>query len=117
MKIIRVRRGYTTNSSAYTEWLPPPQNGGAGQAAQGGSGAATAGSAPPAQVARPPAPSPGAATAVPPPGAPAATAPSSPAAGNSLVFAGLAAALAGVFVTERVIRRLRRRRKDEGGDE
>lgn len=116
MKIRRVRRGYTTNSSAYTEWLPPPQNGPApgpgGQAAQGGG--ATQGARP----GTPPPPAAGTTTTVPAPTVPSAAPPPSPATGNSLVLAGLALALAGVFVTERIVRRLRRRPpKTEDTDE
>ena len=81
MRIVRVRRGFTTNSSAYTEWLPPPPAGGAAQ---------------------------GTTTAQPAPQAPA---PASPAAGNTVAVAGIVGALVAVFVAERVYRRLRRDRR------
>jgi hypothetical protein len=107
MKILRVRRGYTTNSSAYTEWLPPPPQGGnAGQTVT-----------PPAQTPSPRAAGPAATVPGQTGQGVAAQAPSH-LAGNSLLVAGLLAALVGVFVAERILRRLRRRgTKDIDADE
>lgn len=102
MKILRVRRGYTTNSSAYTEWLPPPAGGGAqssgapaGGAAVGGSGPAGT-SAPAASGTQAPSPMP-------------LAQPQSPSqlGGNSLLVGGLVAAVVAAFVGERLLRRLR----------
>ncbi|MCB1724633.1 MAG: hypothetical protein H6959_07460 [Chromatiaceae bacterium] len=116
MKILRIRRGFTTNSSAYTEWLPPTSQ-------QGNAGA----QAPPGQSTTPPAAQ-GAVAPGTTPTVPAATAgassptagatPPGHAAGNTLTVVGVIGALLAVFVTERVIRRLRRnRRPDDDADE
>jgi pyruvate/2-oxoglutarate dehydrogenase complex dihydrolipoamide acyltransferase (E2) component len=110
MKILRIRRGYTTNSSAYTEWLPPPPGTAAsGQTGQGGATGTTTGAAPagpaPASAGTPAAASP----TVPAPGAQSVGAQSaSPLAGNALIVAGLVAAVVAVFGIERLLRRLRR---------
>lgn len=100
MKILRVRRGFTTNSSSYTEWLPPPSGQGQGNSAtpppaggspvpavQGGSGAA------PAQQS------------------------GSHLAGNTVTVLGILAALAAVFFGERLMRRLRRKREQSETDD
>jgi|UPI000731EF95 hypothetical protein len=109
MKILRLRRGYTTNSSAYTEWLPPPPQAPAAGQTQAAPGApATAALPTPGTPATPAvaAPAPHGVSAPPP----------SPAAGNSLVIGGLVAALVAVFVGERVLRR-RKRRPPSDADE
>ena len=109
MKILRVRRGFTTNSSSYTEWLPPP-SGGSGQSTT--PPAATASGTAPAQP--PTAPPPVAAhaplhgaTAAPP--AQQGASPVGPhLAGNTATVLGILAALAAAFLGERLFRRLRR---------
>jgi len=107
MKILRIRRGYTTNSSAYTEWLPPPpETPAAGQSAQGAAPAATP--ATPAASAAGTGPAVPAATVQ-----PVSSQPASPLGGNALVIGGLAGALVVVFAIERLIRRLRRKSANE----
>lgn len=102
MKILRIRRGYTTNSSAYTEWLPPPAGGSAQSNGAPATGTASGGSGP------------GGASAPVVSGtqAPSAmgstqTQPPSQLGGNSLLVGGLLAAVVAVFVGERLVRRLR----------
>lgn len=117
MKILRVRRGYTTNSSSYTEWLPPEQGSASGQAGTPSSGGANAGQAQPAAQA--PAVAAGAAQTVAVAGnAPASQQPASHAAGNGLVLGGLIAGVLALFLGERLIRRLRRKSSEPSdGDE
>lgn len=100
MKILRIRRGYTTNSSAYTEWLPPP--GGGSAQGSGATGTAPGGSGPAASSA--PAVS---GTQAPSAMAGAQTQPPSQLGGNSLLVGGLLAAVVAAFVGERLLRRLR----------
>ena len=120
MKILRIRRGYTTNSSSYTEWLPPEPAGQAGTGATPPPPSQPA--ATPASVARPattasgatasagnvqstPATMPATMPATAPQAAP--TQATSQLAGNSLLVGGVAVAMAVVFVVERIFRRLR----------
>jgi hypothetical protein len=93
MKILRIRRGFTTNSSASTEWVPPPNAAGpnplSGQASQ--------------------------------------TTPSSQGAGhaagngqlatNGLTIGGIVLAIVSIFLAERVIRLVVRKRKRSATDE
>jgi hypothetical protein len=116
MKILRVRRGFTTNSSAYTEWLPPP----GGASANGGQGAAgTTASAGADPAMSPPAgATPGIVVPAPTTSPAQVFQPPSHAGGNAMAIVGIAGALATVFVAERVIRQaLRRRRKDDEGSD
>lgn len=105
MKILRIRRGYTTNSSAYTEWLPPPPG-----STQGQQPAA----APPGTTAAPPAAANLQGITVAPPAQPVAAAPAQgPLGGNLMMVTGIVAVVAGAFIAERVIRRMRSGRSVE----
>ena len=84
MKVLRIRRGFTTNSSGSNEFLP----------AAGGADAQ-----PQALVGQPAAP-----PATAPPGDP----------NNGLVLALVGAALALVFAGDRAVRALLRRRREDG---
>lgn len=112
MKILRVRRGFTTNSSSYTEWLPPPNGSTPAAAPPGPNGPAQAQTGP--VPVTPPTP----AVTVAPPAQQAVPATNANLAGNTSMVLGLLAALAAVFLGERLVRRLRRsRQQEEGGDD
>jgi hypothetical protein len=132
MKILRIRRGFTTNSSAFTEWVPPPGSSGMlrntfttpGESssttpAPGGApgGSATAPGASPMLPGGPPTASPSPVAAGPQPtvsvsgGSQVQASGHAPGnlGGNSLVIGGVAGAVLLGFVIERVVRRRARR--------
>ena len=108
MKILRIRRGFTTNSSASSEWVPPPWQQNALGFRQGPNAPGTSPSG---------SPLPGStATASGPLGK------SGPAAGdvgfgnlgaNSVTLGLVLAGIAAAFATERLVRRLLRRNRRE----
>lgn len=83
MKILRVRRGFTTNSSSSSEWVPPPP-GTAAPTGQAHTGAVTS-------------------TGV-------APAPGSALAGNTLIVGGVVAGLVTLYLVERLVRKATRKR-------
>lgn len=114
MKILRVRRGYTTNSSAASEFIPPsdaPAGTSSGNQTAGTAAPATAG---PTTVAMPAGP---AATVTVAPAAPVTAAPVASGWSNSAMLGGLAGLVVLAFVAERVLRwgidRIRRGRSGE----
>jgi hypothetical protein len=102
MKILRVRRGFTTNSSASSEWIPPPG------AAPGAAPGATSGS--------PTLPS-GAANFTPQAKVvlPMSSGQTSPATSwsDSMKVGGLVGIVALAFVIEKVIRKFRARKTEQ----
>ncbi len=133
MRILRIRRGFTTNSSSFTEWLPPPEeeSAGQGEAVPPAAGAgnpnpgtpATGQGAAGSQNSIALIPKTGGAnqqsTGLSSPPAKSTAAPQSPGhlAGNTLTIGGILATLAAVFVIERIIRRFRRTDKAKLDDE
>lgn len=119
MKILKIRRGYTTNSSASSEFIPPsPGEGGtAGGAAAANSANATTAtsSATTSSGSLPATSSPGQAGQVVQGQAPQAVATSS-GAGNGLIIGGFGTLVALAFVVERVVRKMLGRAKP-GDDE
>lgn len=89
MKILRIRRGFTTNSSASTEWVPPPNTAGpnpiSSQTTPGSQGAGNA-------------------------------ATNSQLASNGLTIGGIALAIVSIFLAERLIRHIVRKRKRSAAD-
>ena len=90
MKILRIRRGFTTNFSASTEWIPPPPGSTVpGSTLQGSTGQS------------------------PTPGTPA----NNQLANNGLIVGGLLAAVVSAVVIERFVRNIRRTRRDDNDEE
>jgi hypothetical protein len=107
MEILRVRRGYTTNSSSYTEWLPPPLE-------KEGNSSGPKGNKSPVS------PSNTTDAATQSPGTPVSTAPvsvSNPAYTNALAVGGFVAIVVGVYLAEKIFRKKRNKERGEEEDE
>lgn len=113
MKILRIRRGFTTNSSASSEWVPPPwqQNAlgfrkGPNAPGYSPSGSPLPGTGMPGATAE--------STGVSGSAAPATGAPAAGLAGNSLTIGLVVAGVVALFAVDRLARRWLRRNKDSG---